>query len=78
MNVADAAASGNRLALLLAMRERVALAISDPDCPQRDLSSLCRRLMDIAKEIGELQERIRQENEERNGDHSTEWSIDTV
>ncbi len=61
MNVAEAAAGGNRYELLLAMRERVAEAVSDPGCPPRELASLTRRLQDIAKEISELEERIRQE-----------------
>lgn len=53
-SVADAAESGDRLLLLLAMRDRVATAISDPKCPPRDLAALTRRLQDIAKEIDQL------------------------
>lgn len=53
-NVAEAAKTGNRRSLLVAMRDRIAKAISDPDCPPRDLASLTRRLQDIAKEIDQL------------------------
>lgn len=59
--VADAAASGSHLGLLVAMRERIARTVSDPDCPPRDLSSLTRRLQDIAKEIEAIEMRARQE-----------------
>lgn len=54
-SVADAAQSGDRLDLLVAMRDRIAKTISDPDCPPRDLSSLSRRLQEIAKEIDQLE-----------------------
>lgn len=64
MNVADAAASGDRLKLLVAMRERIAETVSDPDCPPRDLAALTRRLQDIAKEIAEIQERAEIEGKE--------------
>jgi hypothetical protein len=33
------------------MRARVATAVEDPDTPARDLASLTRRLLEIAKEI---------------------------
>lgn len=54
-SVADAAQSGDRRELLVAMRDRIAKTISDPDCPPRDLASLTRRLQDIAKEIDLLE-----------------------
>lgn len=51
LTVTQAAESGNHRALLAAMRERIAKAVSDPNCPPRDLAALTRRLQDIAKEI---------------------------
>lgn len=54
-SVADAAQSGDRRELLVSMRDRIAKAVSDPDCPPRDLASLTRRLQDIAKEIDLLE-----------------------
>ena len=54
-SVADAALGGDRRELLIAMRDRIAKTISDPDCPPRDLASLTRRLQDIAKEIDLLE-----------------------
>ena len=65
MRVDEAAASGNRLELLLALRERLAGAVTDPECPHRDLSSLTLRLMNVAEAIGELEELIRQQENEK-------------
>ena len=59
--VAQAAASGNHRALLVAMRERIARTVSDPDCPPRDLAALTRRLQDIAKEIEAIDLRAKEE-----------------
>jgi hypothetical protein len=60
-DVAAAAASGNHRALLMAMRDRIACAISDPGCPPRDLASLTRRLQDIAKELDAYDQRATDE-----------------
>ena len=67
--VAEAAASGDHRALLVAMRERIAASVSSPDCPPRDLAALTRRLQDVAKEIEALDVRAR---EEAADDDSTE------
>lgn len=50
-SVAQAAQSGSRRALLVSMRDRIADAVTDLDCPPRDLASLTKRLQDIANEI---------------------------
>lgn len=55
--VAQAAKSGDKKALLVAMRDRVAKAVSSEECPARDLASLTKRLADIAKEIEALDAR---------------------
>ena len=57
----NAAASGDHRALLVAMRERIARTVSDPDCPPRDLAALTRRLQDIAKEIEAIDLRAKEE-----------------
>lgn len=59
--VADAAAKGSHRDLLVAMRERIATAVSDPNCPPRDLAALTRRLQDIAKEIEAIDLRAKEE-----------------
>jgi hypothetical protein len=63
-SVAQAAANGNHRDLLVAMRERIAVAVSNPDCPPRDLAALTRRLQDIAKEIEALDLRAKEEASE--------------
>lgn len=52
--VAQAAQSGDHMALLVAMRDRIAKAVSAADCSPRDLASLTRRLNEIATEIQKL------------------------
>ncbi len=59
--VAEAAASGDHRELLVAMRERIAQAVSNPECPPRDLAALTRRLQDIASEIKAIDLRAREE-----------------
>lgn len=61
LSVAQAAQSGDHRALLVAMRERIATTVSNPDCPPRDLAALTRRLQDIAKEIESLDLKAKQE-----------------
>ena len=62
--VAEAASSGDHRALLVAMRDRVAVAVQNPECPPRDLAALTRRLADIAKEIKALDLAAKQEADE--------------
>lgn len=49
--VVEAAACGSTRELLAAMRERVATAVEDPNCPPRDLAALTRRLHEIVRDI---------------------------
>lgn len=60
-SVAEAAATGDHRSLLVAMRERIAKTVSDPECPPRDLAALTRRLQDIAKEIEAIDLRAKEE-----------------
>ena len=60
-SVAQAAAGGDHRELLVAMRERIAQTVSNPECPPRDLASLTRRLQDIAKEIEAMDLRAKEE-----------------
>lgn len=53
-SVAAAAKAGDQLELLVAMRDRIAEAVSKPDCPYRDLASLTKRLQDISRDISQL------------------------
>lgn len=54
LRVDEAAASGTEMELLSAMRDRVATAVADPNCPARDLAALTRRLREITKDIDAL------------------------
>ena len=63
-DVSLAAASGDRMALLLATRARVAVAVDDPKTPARDLAALTRRLMDIAKEVESIEAEESEESED--------------
>lgn len=65
MGVSAAAASGDELKLLYAIRARLAEAIED--CPMRDLSTLTRRLQETVKDIREMEERREKEGGESNG-----------
>ena len=72
MSVSDAAASGDELKLLYAIRDRLAEAIED--CPVRDLSPLTRRLQDTVKDIRELEERREKESGDNDGSgRSGKW-----
>jgi hypothetical protein len=51
LTVTQAAKSGDRRDLLLALRDRVARSVEDSRTPPRDLAALSRRLLDIAREV---------------------------
>lgn len=59
--VTAAAAGGDRLELLVAVRSRVARAVQDPDTPARDLAALTRRLLEVAREIETLEAAAKKE-----------------
>lgn len=54
--VEAAAAGGDQLELLVAMRDRIAKAVSDEKCPPRDLAALTKRLDDIVEKIAALKD----------------------
>jgi hypothetical protein len=68
LDVAQAAASGDQRQLLEAMRDRIAVTVTDPHCPPRDLASLTKRLADIAEQLKALE---LQEAEEVHADGPT-------
>ena len=55
MDVAQAAREGTEMDLLVAIRDRLAEAVADPDCPKRELASLSLRLTNVVKEIKALE-----------------------
>lgn len=80
LTVEQAAATGDHRALLVAMRERIAKAVSNSECPPRDLAALTRRLQDIAKEIEAMDLRAKEDGED--GDNGTtpdeEWDAEAL
>lgn len=73
LSVAEAAKTGTHRDLLVAMRERIAQAVSDPQCPPRDLAALTRRLQDIAKEIEALDLRAKEEGVDASSAPDEAW-----
>lgn len=78
LSVAQAAATGDHRSLLVAMRERIARTVSDPDCPPRDLAALTRRLQDIAKEVEAIDLRMKQEVDENATAPDEEWDEEAL
>ena len=72
--VSDAARRSTK-DLLVATRDRIALAVDDPGTPARDLAALTKRLVDVSREIEaivarerEEAERVRKERERKKSD----------
>lgn len=61
LSVSEAAEKGTHRDLLVAMRERIAKAVQDVNCPARDLAALTRRLQEIAREIEAIDARTAEE-----------------
>lgn len=78
LTVADAAKSGDHRTLLVAMRDRIGAAVSNADCPPRDLAALTRRLQDIAKEIEAIDLRAEQEAAEDAVAPDEEWDEEAL
>src|SRR6476659_7297058 len=75
----QAAAGGDQKDLLIALRERVAKAVEDPNCPPRDLAALSRRLQEIGRDIDAIEARERQEAAEDAGGHPDEaWNSEAL
>ena len=69
-SVTAAAAAGSRRELLVSMRDRVAIAVEDPNTPARDLAALTRRLMEIAKDIEAID--VKESGESKSGEVTDE------
>lgn len=52
--IVEAAKTGSQRELLIAMRDRIAKALDDPKTQARDLASLSRRQLEIARELDSL------------------------
>lgn len=59
--IVEAAKSDSARDLLVAMRDRIAKTLDEPNCPARDQASLSRRLLEIRKEIEAIDAAAEQE-----------------
>lgn len=60
-SITEAAANGTTRELLAAMRDRLAVALQDPNCAARDLASNSKRLMEVVRDIEAIDAREEQE-----------------
>lgn len=77
-NVEQAAKTGSHRDLLVAMRDRIAVTVSDTGCPPRDLAALTRRLQDIAKEIESIDLRAKEEGEDVEHVEDEGWDAEAL
>lgn len=63
LTVTKAASEGTPRELLVAIRDRVAKDVENPNTPARDLAALTRRLMEITKEIEAIDSREAEESD---------------
>ena len=59
--IVAAASEGGARDLMVAMRNRIAATLDEPNCPARDQASLSRRLLEIRKEIEAIDAAAEQE-----------------
>jgi hypothetical protein len=78
LSVAEAAKAGSHRDLLVAMRDRIAVAVADPDCPPRDLAALTRRLQDIAKTIEAIDSRAAEDGGVDNGEVDARFDASAI
>lgn len=59
--ITEAAKSGTSRELLAATRDRIAVAVENPNTPARDLAALTKRLMETVREIEAIDARAHEE-----------------
>lgn len=69
-SVAEAAQKGTPRELLVAMRDRIATAVANENTPARDLAALTRRLLEVVRDIEQLDARERADQERAAGEAS--------
>ena len=65
-SVTEAAKSGTTRELLSATRDRIAVAVEDPNTPARDLAALSKRLMETVREIEAIDARTEESESHAN------------
>jgi hypothetical protein len=61
--VSEAAGKGTTRELLVAMRDRIAVAVENPNTPARDLAALTKRLVEVVRDIEAIDARAAEEGE---------------
>ena len=64
--VTEAAKTGTTRELLSATRDRIAVAVEDPNTPARDLAALSKRLMETVREIEAIDARTEESESHAN------------
>ena len=76
--VTEAAASGTPRELLVAMRDRVAVAVENPNTAARDLAALTKRLREITLDIEAVDARAHEEASESGGIPDEPWDAQAL
>lgn len=63
-SITEAANRGTVRELLAATRDRIAVAVENPNTPARDLAALTKRLMEVVREIESIDARKEQDGDE--------------
>lgn len=64
LTVSQAALEGSVRDVMVAMRDRIAVAVEDPNTPARDLAALTKRLAETIREIEAIDARAREDGAE--------------
>jgi hypothetical protein len=67
LTLVEAAEADDRMAELKAMRQILARALSEPNCPPRDMAALSRRQLEIGREIDALRAALEREGDADHG-----------
>lgn len=72
--VTQAAAKGTQRELLVALRDRVAKDVENPNTAARDLAALTRRLMEICRDIEALDARAAEDADDGRATPDDKWT----
>ena len=78
LTVIEAAESDDPKDMLLALRDRLARTIDDPNTPARDLAALTRRVQEINRELAAIAERAREEAEGGKPSDDEAWDEEAI
>lgn len=56
--IVEAASSGTRRDVLVALRTRIAESVADPETPPRDLAALSKRLIEVMNDIDIIDKKL--------------------